>query len=91
MLRLFRDHLAKYFIIAALLAFVATIFFSWGMGATQRRKQTQYIGKINGKELSYNQFYNVYSRTLNNATKNKDLTDLEKRHFLPSHLTIIFS
>jgi len=82
MLRLFRDHLAKYFIIASLVAFVATIFFSWGMGATHRHKQAANIGVINGKDLSYNQFYRIYSRTLNNATKDRDITDTEKRQIL---------
>ena len=57
MLRIFRDHLAKYFIIAALLAFMATIFFSWGMGTLQGGNESgKQVGIINGKDLDYKQF-----------------------------------
>jgi len=83
MLRLFRDHLAKYFIIAALLAFMATIFFSWGMGTSQSNGSTKNnVGVINGKELDYSKFNSFYSRTINNISKNKEITEQERRQVL---------
>lgn len=83
MLKLFRDHLAKYFIIATLAAFIATIFFSWGMGTANKQVQSSTnVGVVGGQEINYHQFNDAYSRNLSQVTKDKEITEDEKRMIL---------
>lgn len=39
-----------------LVSFIATIFFSWGMGSSQRSKEEKYIGKIGKEKIPIQRF-----------------------------------
>lgn len=68
MLNVIREKLAKYFIIAMLVAFVGLIFFGWGMEAYQARQMDINAGKIDGQPVEFSRFVNVFERALENET-----------------------
>ncbi len=56
MLKKMREHAASIMVVA-IVSFIATIFFSWGMGNTQKSNQEKYIGKIGKEKIPLQQFY----------------------------------
>ncbi len=45
-----------------ILAFLATILFSWGMGYSGAESEQHLIAKINGQDITYDQFINAYNQ-----------------------------
>ena len=43
--------------VVALVSFIATIFFSWGMGSSGRPREEKYIGKIGKEKIPIARFY----------------------------------
>ncbi len=60
-------------------AFLATIIFSWGMGGfSDKGTQAGILGKVDGIEISYDQFDQVVRRQKQNAEQNGETVDQEK-------------
>jgi len=45
-----------------ILAFLATILFSWGMGYSGAESDQHLVAKINGQDITYDQFINAYNQ-----------------------------
>jgi peptidyl-prolyl cis-trans isomerase D len=45
-----------------ILAFLATILFSWGMGYSGAESEQHLIAKINGQQITYDQFISTYNQ-----------------------------
>ncbi len=60
------------------LAFIATIIFSWGMGGIKMSdpRQTGTIAKINGEDVNYDELKNIEQNLIKNE-KNEDLTGVK--------------
>ena len=43
--------------VVALVSFIATIFFSWGMGSSGKSRQEKYVGKIGKEKIPIARFY----------------------------------
>lgn len=56
----------KVFLYILVFAFIGTIIFDWGMDVTGLKTQNTTIGKVNGKELQAQAFYNAYQQELDN-------------------------
>lgn len=56
----------KVFLYILVFAFIGTIIFDWGMDVTGMKTQNTTIGKVNGKELQAQAFYNAYEQELDN-------------------------
>lgn len=73
---------AKPIYLVVILAFVGTIIFAWGMEFSHRRdRNPNVIGKINGEEISVEQYYRIYESKYQELLKNNSdpsEADLEK-------------
>ncbi len=56
----------KVFLYILVFAFVGTIIFDWGMDVTGLKTQNTTIGKVNGKELQAQAFYNAFEQEVAN-------------------------
>ena len=54
----------KTILLILVLAFVATIIFDWGMGGFQSRRPQGVIAQVNGQDISYEEFNNMYRQEL---------------------------
>ncbi len=54
----------KTILLILVLAFVATIIFDWGMGGFQGRRPQGVIARVNGHDISYEEFNNMYRQEL---------------------------
>ncbi len=59
----------KVFLYILVIAFVGTIVFDWGMDVTGIKTQDTTIGKVNGKTLQAQAFYNAYEQEIENLRK----------------------
>ena len=68
---------AKPVYVVVIAAFVGTIIFAWGMDITSKGKRPpNAVGKINGREISLDMFYNSYESRYNDFLKdNPDPSD----------------
>jgi peptidyl-prolyl cis-trans isomerase D len=63
----------KVFIILVAVSFIGMMVFDWGMDITGRKSgRNQNIGEVNGEELSYDQFANMYRQTLETRRSKSD-------------------
>ena len=56
----------KVIMIILVLAFLATIIFSWGMGYSGDSGAQNILGEIDGQEVTVDQYYQRYNQELNN-------------------------
>ena len=68
-----REKSPKFIIAGAAVIFIVLIIFDWGLDLTGRRGrgggQSEVLGKVNGKEVSYKQFSELVRRTAENQKK----------------------
>jgi parvulin-like peptidyl-prolyl isomerase len=68
-----REKSPKFIIAGAAVIFIVLIIFDWGLDLTGRRGrgggQSELLGKVNGKEVSYKQFSELVRRTAENQKK----------------------
>ncbi len=55
----------RVFIIIIIVAFVGTIFFTWGMDISRSSKNSNVVGSINSKKISYSHFKRVFDMNYN--------------------------
>ena len=58
--------MSKIFIIIIAVAFIALMVFEWGMDITGRSKVDNVVGIVNGKELTYQMFSEMYQQLYEN-------------------------
>lgn len=54
----------KTILLILVLAFIATIIFDWGMGGFKSRRPQGVIAQVNGQDISYDEFNNMYRQEL---------------------------
>jgi len=68
-----REKSPKFIIAGAAVIFIVLIIFDWGLDLTGRRGrgggQSELLGKVNGREVSYKQFSELVRRTAENQKK----------------------
>jgi parvulin-like peptidyl-prolyl isomerase len=67
--------LSKIFIVIVALSFIGLMVFEWGMDYTGRGQQQTAVGVVNGRELSYDMFTNMF-QNLYQAEKSRSESDL---------------
>ena len=77
MIRTIREKLS-FVMWIVVLAFIATIIFSWGMGGIKMSdpRQTGIVAKINGEDIKYDELKNI-EQSLIKAEKKEDLTGVK--------------
>ncbi len=53
---------SKFFIIIIALSFIGLMIFQWGMNYSGKSNQPQFVGKVNGHELKYKMFSDLYQQ-----------------------------
>ena len=53
---------SKIFIIIIALSFIGLMIFRWGMNYSGKSNQPQFVGKVNGHELKYKMFSELYQK-----------------------------
>ncbi|NUO80312.1 peptidylprolyl isomerase [candidate division KSB1 bacterium] len=69
----------KIFLFVLVVAFIGTIIFDWGMDVTGIKTQNTTIGKINGKALQAQTFYNAYEQEIENMRKRSGVDPSESQ------------
>jgi len=64
--------LSKVFIVIVALAFIALMVFEWGMDYTGRGQKRNIIGSVNGKELTYEMYSNMFQNLYQNEKSKSD-------------------
>ncbi len=54
---------SKIFIIIIALSFIGLMIFQWGMNYSGKSNQPKFVGKVNGHELKYKMFSDLYQKT----------------------------
>ena len=54
---------SKIFIIIIALSFIGLMVFEWGMNYSGKSNEPQFVGKVNGHELKYKMFSDLYQKT----------------------------
>ncbi len=67
--------LSKIFIVIVALSFIGLMVFEWGMDYTGRGRRQTAVGVVNGKELTYEMFTNMF-QNLYQAEKSRSDADL---------------
>jgi len=67
--------LSKIFIIIVALSFIGLMVFEWGMDYTGRGQRQTAVGVVNGRELTYEMFTNMF-QNLYQAEKSRSESDL---------------
>lgn len=66
---------SKYFIYVVVVAFVGTIFFTWGMDISRSKDIKNAVGKVNNREVTYSEFQkamtNVYQQMRGNRPEDE--------------------
>jgi peptidyl-prolyl cis-trans isomerase D len=64
---------SKIFIIILALAFIGLMVFEWGMDYTGLRRRQNVVGKVNGEELTYEKFSDLYQQAYQNERQRRDV------------------
>jgi len=70
--------MSKVFIIIIAAAFIALMVFQWGMDFTGRSKVDNVVGIVNGKELTYQRFSELYQQMYQNYRAQTGRTDFSE-------------
>ncbi len=63
---------SKVFIIIVALAFIGLMVFEWGMDYTGLRNRQNVVGEVNGEELTYEMFSDMYQQAYQNERQRRD-------------------
>ncbi len=64
---------SKIFIIIVALAFIGLMVFEWGMDYTGLRSRQNVVGVVNGEELTYEMFSDMYQQLYQNERQRRDV------------------
>jgi peptidyl-prolyl cis-trans isomerase D len=71
----------KIFVIIVALAFIGLLVFEWGMDYSGSSNRSTIIGSVNGEELSYQEWQQLYSQLIN-AEKQRSQGELDEERLL---------
>ncbi|TFH03042.1 MAG: hypothetical protein E4H13_00110 [Calditrichales bacterium] len=79
--------LSKVFIVIVALSFIGLMVFEWGMDYTGRGQRQNVVGKVNGKELTYEMFSEMY-QNLYQTEKSRTQADLTESQLVELRNTV---
>jgi len=63
---------SKIFIVIVALSFIGLMVFEWGMDYTGQSNRQSYVGSVNGQELTYDQFTELYQQMYQNERQRRN-------------------